>query len=569
MEAYRVTRDAAGEPRVHVPYRGVALLRHPMYNKGTAFTHDERATFGLAGLLPWAVISMEQQSRRFYENILHKGDALEKYIGLAALQDRNETLFYRVLLDHLEEFLPIVYTPTVGRACQEFSHIFRRARGLWITPEHRGRIYDVLGNAMFEDVRLIVVTDNERILGLGDQGAGGMGIPVGKLAIYTAAAGIHPAQTLPISLDVGTDNPELRQDELYLGYRRPRLRGAEYDELVDEFVRAVIKRFPKALLQWEDFKKGTAFRLLERYRKTLPSFNDDIQGTAAVTLAGMLAACRATGLPLAKQRTVILGAGAAGIGIAELLRDTLTRQGLSGNALAEAFVLLDSEGLLADDRATCDAYKRPFAWPAAIAERFGLGAGRPRDLMAAVKALKPTVLIGTSGQPGVFSEGLVREMAAHTSRPVIMPLSNPTSKSEAIPADLLRWTEGRALVSTGSPFAPVSHEGRTIRIGQGNNAFIFPGVGLGCLVAQTREVSLAMFAAAADSLARFVTDEDLATGSLFPRVADLRRVTRLVAEAVVRTARDTGAGRPIADDQIAAAVSETMWEPRYLPYEPA
>jgi malate dehydrogenase (oxaloacetate-decarboxylating) len=569
MDSYRLMRDAAGEPRVRVPYGGAALLRQPMYNKGTAFTHDERVTFGLAGLLPDAIITLEQQSRRFYHNILQKGDALEKYIGLAALQDRNETLFYRVLLDHLEEFLPIVYTPTVGRACQEFSHIFRRARGLWITPEHRGRVYDVLANAPFEDVRLIVVTDNERILGLGDQGAGGMGIPVGKLTIYTAAAGIHPAQTLPVSLDVGTDNPELRQDELYLGYRRPRLRGAEYDELVDEFVRAVMKRFPRALLQWEDFKKGTAFRLLERYRKTLPSFNDDVQGTAAVTLAGILAACRVTGVPLTQQRTVILGAGAAGIGIAELLRDTLARQGLSAEALQRALVLLDSDGLLADDKEIRDSYKRPFAWPAVLAAKLGLGPGQPRDLLAVVKVVKPTILIGTSGQPGVFTEELVRAMAAHAERPVIMPLSNPTSKSEAIPADLLKWTDGRALVATGSPFAPVVHANRTIRIGQGNNAFVFPGVGLGCLVAHATEVTAAMFAAAAESLACWVTDEDLAAGSLYPRVGDLRAVTRRVAEAVVRTARDGGVGQAISDERIGSAVAEAMWEPRYLPYEPA
>ena len=552
-----------------MPYRRCALLRHPMYNKGTAFSREERASLGLAGLLPDAVMTIEQQARRFYDNILRKGDPLEKYIGLAALQDRNETLFYRVLLDHLEEFLPIVYTPTVGRACQEFSHIFRRARGLWITPEHRGHVYDALGNAPFEDVRLIVVTDNERILGLGDQGAGGMGIPVGKLTIYTAAAGIHPAQTLPISLDVGTDNAELRQDELYLGCRRPRLRGPEYDELVEEFVQAVMKRFPNTLLQWEDFKKGIAFRLLERYRKVLPSFNDDIQGTAGVMLAGVLSACRVTGVPLERQRVAILGSGAAGIGIATLLRDTLARRGLVGDALSASVVLLDSDGLLADDREIRDAYKRPFAWPAALAARFGLGVGQPRDLDAVVRAVRPTILIGTSGQPGVFTEELVREMASFSERPVIMPLSNPTSKSEAIPADLLKWTDGRALVATGSPFAPVVHEGRTVRIGQGNNAFIFPGVGLGCLVAQAREVNEAMFAAAAECLAHFVTEDDLAGGSLYPRVADLRKVTQLVAEAVVRTARDTGVGRPIDDARIASAVSGAMWQPQYRPHEPA
>jgi malate dehydrogenase (oxaloacetate-decarboxylating) len=569
MDSYRLTHGPDGVERVQVPYQRCALLRHPMYNKGTAFSREERARLGLAGLLPDAVMTIEQQARRFYDNILRKGDPLEKYIGLAALQDRNETLFYRVLLDHLEEFLPIVYTPTVGRACQEFSHIFRRARGLWITPEHRGRVHEVLGNAPFEDVRLIVVTDNERILGLGDQGAGGMGIPVGKLSIYTAAAGIHPAQTLPISLDVGTDNPELRQDELYLGYRHPRLRGPEYDELVDEFVQAVMKRFPNTLLQWEDFKKGVAFRLLERYRKVLPSFNDDIQGTAGVTLAGILSACRITGVPRERQRVAILGSGAAGIGIATLLRHTLARRGLVGDALSASVVLLDSDGLLVDDREIRDAYKRPFAWPAALAARCGLGVGQARGLDAVVRAVRPTILIGTSGQPGVFTEELVRAMASFSERPVIMPLSNPTSKSEAIPADLLKWTDGRALVATGSPFAPVVHEGRTIRIGQGNNAFIFPGVGLGCLVAEAREVNEAMFAAAAECLAHFVTDDDLAGGSLYPRVSDLRQVTQLVAEAVVRTARDTGVGRQIEDSRIASAVSGAMWQPQYRPHEPA
>jgi malic enzyme len=540
-----------------------------MFNKGTAFTRSERVTFSLSGLLPDAVMTMDQQNRRFYDNVLRKNDPLEKYIGLAALQDRNETLFYRVLLDHLEEFLPIVYTPTVGRACQDFSHIFRRARGLWITPEHRGRVYDVLGNAPFDDVRLIVVTDNERILGLGDQGAGGMGIPVGKLAIYTAAAGIHPAQTLPISLDVGTDNPELRQDDLYLGCRRPRLRGPEYDALVDEFVNAVKRRWPKALLQWEDFKKGIAFRLLARYRAFLPSFNDDIQGTAAVTLAGMLAACRITGVPLTGQRIVILGAGAAGIGIAKLLRDTLARRGLQGGELAEACILVDSQGLLVDDREIYDEYKRPFACPAAVAARLDLGADRPRDLKAVARAVKPTILVGTSGQPGVFTEDLVREMAANVTRPVIMPLSNPTSKSEAIPSDLLEWTAGRALLATGSPFAPVQHDGRMIRIGQGNNAFVFPGVGLGCLIAHASEVTEAMFAAAAECLSQTVAEDELAAGNLYPCISDLRRVTRRIAEAVVRTARDEGVGRPIEDDRVAEAVAEAMWEPHYLPYDPA
>jgi len=569
MERYGLKSDPKGNPRVEVRYRGAPLLRHPMYTKGTAFTQEERTAFGLEGLLPHAVGTLEQQGRRVYANIVRKQDPLEKFIGLAALQDRNEHLFYRVLVDHIEEFLPIVYTPTVGRACQEWSHIFRRARGLWITPAHRGRIHEVLGNAPYDDVRLIVVTDNERILGLGDQGAGGMGIPIGKLALYTAAAGIHPARTLPISLDVGTDNQALLEDDLYLGWRFPRLRGPEYDSLVQEFVAAVKRRFPKALLQWEDFKKNNAFRLLDRYRKAIASFNDDIQGTAAVAVAGMMVGSRATGIPLTEQRVVILGAGAAGVGIARLIRDTLARAGLSGEALVTAIASLDSRGMLVDDQLIADVHKRDFAWPSALAARHGLGTGQPRDLEAVVRAVKPTMLIGTSGEPGTFTEPIIREMARHVSRPVVFPMSNPTSKSEAKPADIVAWTEGRALIATGSPFDPVAWDGRTITIGQGNNAFVFPGMGLGVLVSEAAEVTDAMFAAAAQRLADEVHTEDLVSGSLFPPVHDIRRVTASIAEAVVHEARDSGVGRVLADTEIPAAVRAAMWEPAYLPMDPA
>ena len=468
---------------------------------------------------------MDQQERRVYANISRKTDPLEKYIGLAALQDRNEHLFYRLLVDHVEEFLPIVYTPTVGRACQEFSHIFRRARGLWITPAHRGRIYEILGNAPFDDVRLIVVTDNERILGLGDQGAGGMGIPIGKLALYTAAAGIHPSHTLPISLDVGTDNESLLKDELYLGWRLPRLRGPEYDSLVEEFVQAVKKRFPKALLQWEDFKKVNAFNLLDRYRKVIPCFNDDIQGTAAMAVAGIMAGCRATGIPLKDQRVVILGAGAAGIGIARLLRDTFRRAGLQGENLTRAIANLDSKGLVVDDEEIKDVHKREFAWPAALAAKMGLKKGSPRDLLAVVRAVKPTVLIGTSGEPDTFTEAVVREMAKHVERPVIFPMSNPTNKTEGKPVDLVAWTNGRALIATGSPFDPVPYQGRTITISQANNSFIFPGVGLGVLVAEAKEVTDGMFAVAAQRLADEVKESDLASGCLFPFTHEIRRIS--------------------------------------------
>jgi len=560
MKPYDLTRRDEG-PTLAVPFRGEELLERPLYNKSTAFTHEERETFGLEGLLPDAVSTQDQQARRAYENIVRKSDPLERYIGLAALHDRNGHLFYRVLLDHLEEFLPIVYTPTVGLACQRYSRIFRRARGLWITPRHRGRIAEVLGNAPFQDVRLIVVTDNERILGLGDQGAGGMGIPIGKLALYTAAAGIHPAQTLPISLDVGTDNRELIEDDLYLGWRHPRLRGEEYLALVDEFVEAVRLRFPRALLQWEDFKKGNAFRLLDRHRERIPSFNDDIQGTAAVAVAGLMAAARASGVGMAGQRVVILGAGAAGIGIASLLRTALGDAGLAGDDLTRSLAVLDSAGFLVDDQPIADAYKRAFAWPAEMAAAAGLASGA--DLAAVVRALRPTALVGTSGQPGSFTEEIVREMARHVERPAIFPLSNPTSQSDAIPADLYAWTDGRALVATGSPFDPVEVAGRRLRVGQANNVYIFPGVGLGCLLAGVRVVSDGLFRAAAEALAAAVDEEEIAAGGLFPPVSQLRAVARRVAAAVVREANRTGAGEPIPDAEIERRIDAAMWTPDY------
>jgi malate dehydrogenase (oxaloacetate-decarboxylating) len=552
---------------VEVHSRGADLLRQPMLNKGTAFTAAEREQLGLTGLLPHAVSTLAEQAERAYRNVSRKPTPLERYIGMAALQDRNEHLYYRVLADHLEELLPVVYTPTVGEACAEFSHIFRRGRGVWITPEHRGRIASVLRQAP-RNVRLVVVTDNERILGLGDLGAGGMGIPVGKLAIYVAAAGIHPASTLPVSLDVGTDNQELLADDLYLGWRAPRLRGPEYESLVDEFVAAVKATFPDVVLQWEDFKKVNALHLLERHRRTLPSFNDDVQGTAAVVLAGILSSERVTGRRLSGERVAILGGGAAGIGIAQLLRAALLKQERSVEDTLQAIAVMDSRGLLVDDTPIGDAHKRPFAWPAGLAARFGLAPDR-RTLLDVVEAFQPTVLVGASGQPGVFDEATIRAMASRVERPVVLPLSNPTSKSEAAPADILEWSGGRALVATGSPFDPVAHEGRLTRIGQANNAFVFPGVGLGALVARANMVTDSMFLAAAEELARHVTADDLEAGSLYPRIRDLRAVTARVAEAVVREARDACVGLPYENAAIPSAVSRLMWEPAYPELVPA
>lgn len=562
---FRKTDEGRWTVETHLT--GPALLNHGILNKGTAFDRKERRTFGLDGLLPHHISTLEEQTKRAYAHVSAHEDPLERYISLASLQERNETLFFRLLSDHLEEFMPVVYTPTVGEAVEKYSVIFRRSRGLWITPEDRGRVADVLANAPTNNVRLIVVTDNERILGLGDQGAGGIGIPIGKLSLYTVAAGIHPAYTLPVSLDVGTDNEALRNHPLYLGWRQPRLRGPEYHALVDEFVAAVKARWPKALLQWEDFKKQNAFDLMDKHRETILSFNDDIEGTAAVALAGIVAATRVTKTPLADQRIVILGAGAAGVGIGRLVQDALQRAGVSGDDLTQRVAVLDSKGLLTDDRSYDDAYKTALAWPRALAEAAGVrGGSSPREV---VDALKPTVLIGTTGRPGTFTEDIVRTMAGHVERPVIFPFSNPTSVAEAHPKDLLAWTDGRAIVASGSPFGVVEHDGRSIRIGQGNNVYIFPGVGLGALVVDSDRIVPSMFSVAAETLAAQVSAADLDEGSLFPRLKSLRAVTRAIAIAVAKEAVAQGVAEAPPDDDYGKVVDFAIWTPAYPRIEPA
>ncbi len=552
---YRIERSAGdGWAISGITQRGQGLLMDPLLNKGSAFTADEREDFGLVGLLPPQVTTRAEQVARAYEHVQRRGDNdLERYVSLAGLQDRNETLFYQLLADRVEELIPIVYTPTVGEAAVQFSHVFRRGRGLWITPAHRGRIADVLGHARSDDVRLIVVTDNERILGLGDQGAGGMVIPIGKLSLYTLGAGIHPAYTLPISLDVGTDNPALLDDRLYVGWREPRLRGDAYDDLVEEFVEAVSTRWPHALLQWEDFKKANAFRLLDRYRHRLPCFNDDIQGTAAVVAAGVLSYCRATGTKLADQRVLLVGAGAAGVGAARLLRHAMDRAGGSGSML-----LVDSRGPVTDDRQDLEAHKRPLAMTGA-----GLAIDRATTLLETVTLLRPTVLIGSTGQPGVFTTELLAALAANVDRPLVMALSNPTSKCEAHPRDVAAATGGRAYVATGSPFPAVAHEGRRIPVSQCNNVYVFPGVGLGAIATGAREVTDAMFAAAAETLAALVHDDDLAAGRLYPPLADLRAISRAIAHAVAAEACRTGYGAWLDGDEIEAAIDREVWDLGY------
>jgi malic enzyme len=563
-------RLAAGLP-AEIDVFGSELLNRRLLTKDLAFPLDERTEFGLHGLLPDRVLSIEEQIALEHEHLQRKTDDLERYIGLAALQDRNATAFYRLLAEHIEDYLPIAYTPTVGRACQEFSHIVRRTRGIWLTPADRDRIPEVLRCAPYEDVRLIVVTDNERILGLGDQGAGGMAIPIGKLALYTAGSGIHPVVTLPVSLDVGTDNHRLLEDPLYLGFRAPRLRGAAYDAFVEAFVMGVQEVWPGCLIQFEDFKQHNALRLLDRYRDRVPCFNDDIQGTSAVVVAGVMAGLRLLEGAWQDQRIVLAGSGAAGIGIARLLRLAMLRSGVPEADVRRALVLVDSHGLVHDARHELDADKVDLAYPAELAIEAGMALeheGREEipQLLDVVGAIQPTVLIGTTGHAGSFTEPVIRAMAAGTERPIVLPLSNPTANTEAIPADILAWTDGRALVATGSPFDPVEIGGLRREIGQANNVFIFPGVGLGAIVTETRGVTDEMFLVAAQTLAEHVSPERLAVGALYPSVVTLRQVSREIAIRVAAEAIGAGLSPLPADTDVEALVDASTWWPAYAPY---
>jgi len=553
---------AADEPQP-VDKRGYDLIRDPLLNKGSAFTAEERREFGLEGLLPVGVNTMDKQFRRVLDGLSHFREPMNRYVQLAELHDRNEQLFYRVLIDDLPNLMPIVYTPTVGRATREFSHTFRRGRGVWLSPDQRGRIADVLRTATAgRDIRLMVATDNQSILGIGDQGAGGMAISIGKLSLYCAAAGIHPALTLPISLDVGTDNASLLEDPLYLGWRHRRLAGDEYYGFIEEFAEAVKEVFPRALLQWEDFRKDRAYTIMDRYRRRLLSFNDDIQGTGAVAVAGIIAGVKKLGGNLADHRFVVHGAGAAGFGITRRIRVALEACG--GNRYDVA--ALDSRGLLVEDVEVTDAYKRELAWPADLAKERGLGGPGGRDLLSVVRAFKPTVLIGTSGRPGAFNRAVIEATLEHCDEPIIMPFSNPTDYSEARPEEVLRWSDGRALVATGSPFADVEYKGRRFRIGQGNNVFIFPGLGLGSLLVKAEHVSDGMINATSEALAELVSQEELDQGMLYPEISRLRDVSRHVAAAVMRTASQEGIGEKLDEEQIQARLEAAIWTPVYRRY---
>jgi malate dehydrogenase (oxaloacetate-decarboxylating) len=545
---------------------GIDLLSHPLLNKGTAFSEEERDAFELHGLLPPHVGSLDQQIDRRLKALRACDDALERYAFLRDLQDVNETLFYAMLVRYPAELLPLVYTPTVGEGCQRFSEIWRRPRGLFLSYPNRSRIADILSSPRLDRVQVIVVSDGERILGLGDQGTGGMGIPIGKLSLYTACAGIHPERTLPIFLDVGTDNAERLADPLYVGWRSPRIRDAEYDDFVEGFITAVHQRWPNVLLQWEDFANHNAGRLLDRYRDRLCSFNDDIQGTAAVAAGTLLSAIAITGVPLTEQRVAILGAGSAGCGIAALLLRAMIDEGLPELEAKRRFYAIDRDGLLVDDMPGLRPAQLPFVQARAAVADWQLDHPSTIGLVDVARNAHPTVLIGVSGQPGAFTEAAVRTMAQHTERPVLFPLSNPTSRAEATPEDLMRWTDGRALIGTGSPFPPVSWNGRQIPIAQTNNSYVFPGVGLGILAAGAKRVTDSMFTAAARSLAELSPTRHDPHAPLLPPVEELRNVAVAVAMAVARQAQADGVAEPCSDEQLSVRIASQIWEPVYRPY---
>jgi len=560
----------SGRRYMTVDRKGDHVLAHPAVNKSTAHTARERDELDLHGLLPPGVATIGQQLERVYSSYQLKTTPLGRYMHLTALQDRNETLFYRLLQEHIDEMMPVVYTPVVGEACQKFSHIYRRPRGLYVSYEQRDHIERLLRNFGRDHVAIIVVTDGERILGLGDQGVGGMGIPIGKLSLYTLCAGISPHATLPITLDVGTDNEELLSDPLYVGQRHKRIRGDAYQAFVDAFVAAVQRVFPNAVLQWEDFHKGNAIRQLDRFSDQLCTFNDDIQGTAGVVVAGLYSALRLTGRPMKEQRVVLAGAGAAAQGIGKLIVTAMAEDGLSHAEAVGRIYTVDSRGLVTRARETLEEFKATFARPADEHSGWQVDDAGRITLVETVRNARPTVLLGTSGTPGTFDEPVVRAMAECNDQPVIFPMSNPTSRSECTPQEALRWSDGRAILATGSPFDPVDHGGERHRIGQCNNAYIFPGVGLGLTVARARRVTDTMFLDAAKALAAKVTDADLADRAVYPELHRIRDCSLAVACATIRRAVSEGHADADIIEDLEKTVRRAMWVPEYLPvrYEP-
>ncbi|UPJ18160.1 oxaloacetate-decarboxylating malate dehydrogenase [Bacillus cereus] len=543
--------------------RGVEVLSTPLLNKGVAFTQEEREELGLKGLLPPAVLTLEEQARRAYEQFCSQPDDLLKNVYLTALHDRNEVLFYRILTNHLREMLPIVYTPTVGVAIQRYSHEYRKPRGVYLSINDPSGIEEAFANigATAENIDLVVVTDGEGILGIGDWGVGGINIAIGKLAVYTAAVGIDPSRVLPVILDVGTNREELLNNPFYIGNRHPRITGEAYDEFIDTFVQAVNKQFPKALLHWEDFSSRNARKILDKYRHDICTFNDDIQGTGAVSLAAVLSAVKASDVPLSEHRVVVFGAGTAGIGIADQVRDAMVRVGVSEEESYKRFWCIDRNGLVTDNMEDLLDFQIPYARKEAEVSEW-----KQNDMIGlaeVVKHVKPTILIGTSTVAGAFKEEIIKEMASHVERPIILPMSNPTPLAEAKPADVIEWTEGRALVATGSPFEPVTYNGVTYVIGQSNNALIFPGLGLGTIVVRASVMTDGMFAAAAEAVASMV-DTSQPGAPILPEVEELRNISEMVAIEVAKVAVAEGVARVnLSDNDIKMAVKEAIWEPEY------
>ncbi|PFR40308.1 NAD-dependent malic enzyme [Bacillus cereus] len=559
MSKFTVASNGALETTL----RGAEVLSTPLLNKGVAFTQNEREELGLKGLLPPAVLTLEEQARRAYEQFSSQPDDLLKNVYLTALHDRNEVLFYRILTDHLREMLPIVYTPTVGVAIQRYSHEYRKPRGVYLSINDPSGIEEAFTNigATAENIDLVVVTDGEGILGIGDWGVGGINIAIGKLAVYTAAVGIDPSRVLPVILDVGTNREELLNNPFYIGNRHPRITGKAYDEFIDTFVQAVNKQFPKALLHWEDFSSRNARKILDKYRHDVCTFNDDIQGTGAVSLAAVLSAVKASGVPLSEHRVVVFGAGTAGIGIADQVRDAMVRVGVSEEESYKRFWCIDRNGLVTDNMEDLLDFQIPYA-----RKKVEVSGWKQNDVIGlaeVVKHVKPTILIGTSTVAGAFKEEIIKEMASHVERPIILPMSNPTPLAEAKPADLIEWTEGRALVATGSPFEPVTYNGVTYVIGQSNNALIFPGLGLGTIVVRASVMTDGMFAAAAEAVASMV-DTSQPGAPILPEVEELRNISEMVAIEVAKVAVAEGVARVnLSDNDIKMTVKEAMWKPEY------
>ena len=550
---------------LYLPFAGPAILEAPLINKGTAFTEEERQFFNLEGLLPYTIETIEEQVSRAYEQYKRFDNDLNKHIFLRDIQDTNETLFYRLVQNHITEMMPIIYTPVVGLACERFSKNYRCNRGLFISYPNKDRIRDILNNSTRHKVKVIVVTDGERILGLGDQGIGGMGIPIGKLSLYTSCGGISPAYTLPVTLDVGTDNPQLLEDPMYMGWRHPRISGEQYNEFVEAFMEAVQERWPNALIQFEDFAQKNAMPLLERYKDRYCCFNDDIQGTAAVTVGSLLAACKAAGTKLSEQRITFLGAGSAGCGIAEAIVAQMVSEGISDQDARSRVYMVDRWGLLLDNMPTLLPFQTNLAQSAA--ETKAWNAGEHISLLDVVNNAKPTVLIGVSGAPGLFTEEVIKTMHKHCERPIVFPLSNPTSRVEATPKDVLHWTDGQALVATGSPFKPVTFGDKVFEIAQCNNSYIFPGIGLGVLAVKAKRVTDNMLMASSRALAECSPLAIDGEGQLLPPLDDIHSVSKKIAFAVAKAAIADGVALDMKDETLLKSIDKNFWNPEYRNYK--